>query len=170
MRDQAGGYCHRLATWILLINNLQPELQNSAAPSTRWCNAVSRLPNTIIDPLGPGPVHLFSYEWNIRPGPITLLPHPGTITHCTRKTPALPTLRVPACLYLTSLLPLYPNSSPLPFLAPSPLLPLPPLPRCLPTLTSLYTWSCQHLLQGMSALCWVTGTDSQYVYVTALEV
>ena len=43
MRDQAGSYCHRLATRILQINNLQPELQNSAAPSTRGCNTVSCL-------------------------------------------------------------------------------------------------------------------------------
>lgn len=71
------------------------------------------LPNTIIYPLGPGPVHLFSYKRNIRPGPITLLPHLGTITHCTRKTPAPPTLPLP-CLPLPHL-----PASPLPQLLPS---------------------------------------------------
>ena len=33
--------CNRLATQILLINNLQPELQNSASPSTRLHGTIS---------------------------------------------------------------------------------------------------------------------------------
>ena len=159
MRDQAGSYCHRLATRILQINNLQPELQNSAAPSTRGCNTVSCLhlvcPIPSYTPWDQDQFISFltngTYvQAQSRCSHISAPSHTVLEKHLLRQhSPSLPASTSPPSFPSTPLfLPCpYPTSSPLAFLAPTPLLPPPHLPPCLPTLTSLYTWSCQHLLQ-----------------------
>lgn len=158
--------CNRLATQILLINNLQPELQNSASPSTRLhatiscihlvCPAPSNTPwdqDQFISFLTNGTyVQAQSCCFNISApalywkntcsANIPLPPGP----HLTCLPPLSPLILlcpIPPLLLVHST-PSLPSSTSGPT---TPLLPPPHLPPCFFSLTSLLNGPGHHLLQ-----------------------